>query len=499
MKKYYSRVAICVILSMIVGLFSYTGRSAAGSDLKVQLVITDTYVTHKTYPLAKGRHRQLQVKLDNAFGTTSIKFKSKDKNKATVTKKGYIEARKKGTVKICVKVTCQSGSRKKTKDTWVKIKVTKEDEPIPTDSPVYTEMPGASYTPYPTSAPPINGEMQATLIVNGVVPAQFPMTILDTTCGRALYNSLPKVLYFNDRDKNTKIANEDDYETGYTRDDEYKPGSLVTGDFMLYGVDRYELTYKDHTTGFAYTRLGRLTSTTGLDTSLGSGAVSVTIIKSALPTAGPSTAPGATPASGATPPVSRTPSPAPGSTVAPGVTVSPGVTVKPGTTVTPIPSLKPGTSATPLPSGSPGVGTPTPRPTPYVGNAIVVTVNGYALPFVPVNGSSVATEFYNDLGSGVQTYEMAKHEGESRYWARLSKQYNETTASTPAQWPAGSLVLMGNNEITVFLRTISNDSGRASTIIARMDEYSKPEGISMSAFLGTYFVGSTVTAQFSKN
>ena len=141
MKNQYKRWAIWLVICLVVGLFARTGSSYAGSDLRVQLVITDMYVTHKTYPLDKGRHRQLQVKQDNAFGSIGVKFASDDKKIASVTKKGYIEAKKKGKVKIRVTVTCSSSKKTVKKKTWVQIKVKKQSEdPTATDMP--TIIPG---------------------------------------------------------------------------------------------------------------------------------------------------------------------------------------------------------------------------------------------------------------------------------------------------------------------------------------------------------------------
>ena len=493
MKKIYKRIAICLVLSLVVGLFPGMGKSTASTALRVRLVITDTYVTHKTYPLEKDRHRQLQVKLDNAFGTTTIRFTSKDKKIATVTKKGYIHSKKKGTVKIVVRVTCQSGGKTVSKSTWVKIRVRKTGTPE-TEEPVMTETPTDIYstpgTPSPTDMPPIDHAMRATLVINGAEPAQYPMTILDTTCGRAFYNSLPRVLYLNDRDRNTKVATEENYETGYTRDDEYKPGSLVSGDFMLYGVDRYELIYKDHKTGFSYTRLGRVIDPKGLETALGSGSISVTIIKSTLPTSTPAYLPGSSPGSGgATPPVSRTQTPSP----------TTAATLRPGTTPTPATTVKPGTSTTPKPSGSPGTATATSRPTPYVGNAFIINAGGFDIPFIPNSNSSAATEFYNDLAAGAQDYVMSKYDTDDWYYSPLTKQYNETAnLFTGEQWPAGSLVLLGNNQIAVTLKTTAIPGGTSSTILGTLDGNSKPDGTSTSGFLGTYFAGSKVNVQIRK-
>ena len=112
-------------------------------------------------------------------------------------------------------------------------------------------------------------------------------------------------------------------------------------------------------------------------------------------------------------------------------------------------------------------------------------------------GSSAANEFYNDLASGVQVFEMRRHSAENRYYASLTKQYNERQMTTPPRmWPAGSLVLLGNNEITIVLRSMSNSENRPSVILGRFDTTLIPEGSSVSGYLSTSFTGDTVTTQF---
>ena len=356
MKNHYKRTAICLVLSLVIGLFPAGRPSGASSGLRVRLMISGTDVTHKEYALERGRCRQLQIELENAFGEAEIKFASKDKTIASVTKKGRIKARKPGTTKVCVKVTCRSARKKRTSSTWVQLRVLRSGETSATETPETTILPGTSESPSPTPVPSGGG---------------------------------------------------------------------------------------------------------------------------VLPTVLPSGTPG-----GVTPTISPVP------------TTAPVTTVSPGTTAVPLITASPGTSQSPNPSGSTGPAI-TPGPTQYTGTAIIVTVNGVGLPFIPDTGSSVATQFHNELGSAVQTYEMALDSAQNRYYQYLTKQYTETRASTPAQWPAGSLVLMGNNEISVFTRTVANDSNRPSPILAKLDTNSIPAGSTVSAFLGTYFKGNTVTVMFT--
>lgn len=466
----YKRLSIVICLCMMLGLMSDMGRSYAGSAVKVRLVITNTNVTRKTYFLSNTKHRQLHVKLTNAFGKVKTKYSSDNANIASVTKNGYIAANSEGTTKIRVKVTCKSGKKKVSKKTWVQMNITPAEvtpEPAFTENPIYTPYVPESMTPVPTATQSIDTKgnaLQAFLQVNGTAATTFAVSILDNEAGRALYNSLPKVLSMTDQNGESKIATDPSM---IYKMDEYKPSNLVCGDLMLYGTNKYELSYRDHTTGYAYTRLGRVLNPAGLETALGGGGVSVTLVRGLLPTATPS------------------------ATVAP--TVRP--TTPPWGTGTPWPSYSPGPGMTPTPPPS-GAPTPTPAPTAYTGEVFNVLVGGFSIPFIVDKSSSAAVEFYNDLGSGTQTYEMIRHRAENRYYAALPKNYIERNkTSPPDQWAGGNLVLMGSNEISVITRTMSNSERRASTVIGTLDKSVLTSDSSVSQFMTTYFSGDTVTVQ----
>ncbi|WP_276371829.1 cyclophilin-like fold protein [Chryseolinea sp. H1M3-3] len=58
---------------------------------------------------------------------------------------------------------------------------------------------------------------------------------------------------------------------------ESTPGTINTGDLMLYGSNTFVLFYEGFSTSYRYTKLGRINESTGLAAAVGKGNVTVTI------------------------------------------------------------------------------------------------------------------------------------------------------------------------------------------------------------------------------
>ena len=130
--KYITATALATLLLVTSTLTADVTTNAANTNKvkKVSLKIGKKTVTKKTYSLKKGKKATLKVTVSPKKSKKSVVFKSSNKKVATVSKKGVITAKKKGTAKISVTVT---GKDKKAKKTWTKIKVTetasKEETP----------------------------------------------------------------------------------------------------------------------------------------------------------------------------------------------------------------------------------------------------------------------------------------------------------------------------------------------------------------------------------
>ena len=82
---------------------------------------------------------------------------------------------------------------------------------------------------------------------------------------------LPMTLNMNELNGNEKYC----YLDTSLPSDASNPGTIHTGDILLYGNNCVVVFYKTFKTSYSYTRIGRITDPAGLEEALGSGDVTV--------------------------------------------------------------------------------------------------------------------------------------------------------------------------------------------------------------------------------
>jgi len=99
----------------------------------------------------------------------------------------------------------------------------------------------------------------------------FTATLSDTATAKAFKAMLPLAVKMNDLNANEKYV---DLADALPRQAS-SPGTIHTGDLMLYGTNTLVLFYKTFSTSYSYTRIGKVDDVTGLAAVLGSGNVTV--------------------------------------------------------------------------------------------------------------------------------------------------------------------------------------------------------------------------------
>ncbi len=114
---------LCSLIFMLTLSVFATGQPVeAASKNTVRSVavrIDNKKATKKTYTLDVGKSKNLKVTVSPKKAMKSIRYKSSNLKIVSVSKKGKITAKKKGTAKIQITVT---GKDRKKKSTWVKVK-----------------------------------------------------------------------------------------------------------------------------------------------------------------------------------------------------------------------------------------------------------------------------------------------------------------------------------------------------------------------------------------
>ena len=97
--------------------------------------------------------------------------------------------------------------------------------------------------------------------------ATFGATLDDSATGRAFAKLLPMTLKMTELNGNEKYCNL----ASPLPTSAYRPGTIESGDLMLWGSDCVVLFYATFSSGYSYTRIGRIDDPSGLAAAVGRG------------------------------------------------------------------------------------------------------------------------------------------------------------------------------------------------------------------------------------
>lgn len=101
----------------------------------------------------------------------------------------------------------------------------------------------------------------------------FTATLVDNPAVTALLPLLPLTLDMADLNRNEKTARLPQNLPTQT----FSPGTIQTGDLLLWGTNAFVIFYETFSSSYSYTRLGKIDNPSGLKEALGTGNVKVTL------------------------------------------------------------------------------------------------------------------------------------------------------------------------------------------------------------------------------
>jgi len=110
-----------------------------------------------------------------------------------------------------------------------------------------------------------------TAIVVTIGDKTFEATVDNTPTGEAFLALLPMTLQMNELNGNEKYG----YLSTNLPTNTYVPGTIYAGDLFLYGSNCLVLFYETFSSGYSYSRIGRIIDPSGLEEAVGSGNVTV--------------------------------------------------------------------------------------------------------------------------------------------------------------------------------------------------------------------------------
>lgn len=102
--------------------------------------------------------------------------------------------------------------------------------------------------------------------------ARYTATLEDNPAARAFAALLPMTVTMTEMNGNEKYYDL----SGNLPTDTFRPGTIHTGDLLLWGANTVVLFYETFSSSYSYTRLGKIDNPNGLAAALGRGNVSVT-------------------------------------------------------------------------------------------------------------------------------------------------------------------------------------------------------------------------------
>jgi len=114
--------------------------------------------------------------------------------------------------------------------------------------------------------------MNDTLLIK-IGEKEFAATLLDNPSATAFKAMLPLTINMTELNGNEKYFRL----SKNLPTNESNPGTIESGDLMLYGANTFVLFYETFSTSYSYTKLGKISNTTGLAAALGAGNVTLSI------------------------------------------------------------------------------------------------------------------------------------------------------------------------------------------------------------------------------
>ena len=155
----------------------------------------------------------------------------------------------------------------------------KDTEPAaPQETETVAETAAPEETPAPTATPEDEPEVEAadqasteeenTMTIT-IGDYQFKVTLEDNAAAAALKEHLPLTLDMSELNGNEKY----NYMPFSLPTETYSPGTIQTGDVMLYGDSCLVVFYKSFSTPYTYTKIGHIDDAAELQTAVGTGSV----------------------------------------------------------------------------------------------------------------------------------------------------------------------------------------------------------------------------------